>query len=117
MKIFLLGIISFLELGMSMVSLLSIAGGFWELREHGRFSSTNRLAIFLSLNFYINFTLITFLLISFELRRFLLDVVFYGNGLFSGQVTKAMGIVSTTQGEALAALILQVHRLFWQLQN
>ena len=76
------------------------------------------LALFLSLNFYINFTLImTFLLISFELRRFLLDVVFYGNGLFSGQVTKAMGIVSTTQGEALAALILQVHHLFWQLQN
>lgn len=39
---------------------------------------------------------------------FILDVVFYGNGLFSGQVVKAMRIVNSARGEALASLILQV---------
>ena len=39
---------------------------------------------------------------------FILDVVFYANGLFSGQVTSAMGISSSPQGESVAALILNV---------
>eukprot|EP00597_Dinobryon_sp_UTEXLB2267_P003690 CAMPEP_0170058874 /NCGR_PEP_ID=MMETSP0019_2-20121128/1332_1 /TAXON_ID=98059 /ORGANISM="Dinobryon sp., Strain UTEXLB2267" /LENGTH=434 /DNA_ID=CAMNT_0010263921 /DNA_START=375 /DNA_END=1679 /DNA_ORIENTATION=- len=38
---------------------------------------------------------------------FVLDVVFYANGLFSGQVTTAMGLSTSTRGEASAALILQ----------
>ena len=38
-----------------------------------------------------------------------LDIIFYGNGLFSGQVVKAMGIVSDIKGEAISALILQVN--------
>mmetsp|Transcript_2284 Transcript_2284/g.2044 ORF Transcript_2284/g.2044 Transcript_2284/m.2044 type:complete len:329 (-) Transcript_2284:286-1272(-) len=37
---------------------------------------------------------------------FILDVVFYANGLFSGEVTKAMGISSSPAGEAVASLIL-----------
>lgn len=39
---------------------------------------------------------------------FILDVVFYANGLFSGQVAKSMGIASTPKQESMAALILQV---------
>eukprot|EP01037_Dinobryon_pediforme_P023324 gene23324-24733_t len=38
---------------------------------------------------------------------FILDVVFYANGLFSGQVTKAMGLSTGVKGEASSALILQ----------
>lgn len=34
-------------------------------------------------------------------------VVFYANGLFSGQVTKVMGIAQNPRGEALASFILQ----------
>ena len=39
---------------------------------------------------------------------FILDVVFYANGLFSGQVTKAMGIAKDPRGEAIASMILNV---------
>lgn len=42
---------------------------------------------------------------------FILDIVFYANGLFSGQVTNAMGISSSPKGEAVASLILQVNFL------
>jgi hypothetical protein len=38
---------------------------------------------------------------------FILDIVFYANGLFSGQVTKTMGITSTPKQEAIASLVLQ----------
>jgi hypothetical protein len=38
---------------------------------------------------------------------FILDIVFYANGLFSGQVTKTMGITSTPKQEAIASIILQ----------
>lgn len=38
---------------------------------------------------------------------FILDVVFYANGLFSGQVTKAMGVAQVPKSEAMASLILQ----------
>ncbi len=41
---------------------------------------------------------------------FILDIVFYANGLFSGQVTKTMGIASSPRQESLAALILQVSK-------
>lgn len=39
---------------------------------------------------------------------FILDIVFYANGLFSGQVTRLMGISADPRGEALASLILQL---------
>lgn len=39
---------------------------------------------------------------------FILDVVFYANGLFSGQVTRVMGISDTPKGEAEASLVLQL---------
>lgn len=39
---------------------------------------------------------------------FILDVVFYANGLFSGQITSAMGLGSTIKSEAISQLILQV---------
>jgi PHS family inorganic phosphate transporter-like MFS transporter len=39
---------------------------------------------------------------------FILDIVFYANSLFSGQITKSMGLGSTIQAEALTQLILQV---------
>ena len=39
---------------------------------------------------------------------FLLDIVFYGNGLFSGSVTKAMGLSSSIKEEALQSFILQL---------
>jgi PHS family inorganic phosphate transporter-like MFS transporter len=38
---------------------------------------------------------------------FLLDVVFYANGLFSGQVTDAMNFTSSPRSEATASLLLQ----------
>lgn len=38
----------------------------------------------------------------------ILDIVFYANGLFSGQVTKAMQLSSSTRGEALGTLILNL---------
>ncbi|RYH04904.1 MFS transporter [archaeon] len=38
---------------------------------------------------------------------FILDIVFYANGLFSGQVTTSMHTAKSPKGEALAALILQ----------
>jgi MFS transporter, PHS family, inorganic phosphate transporter len=37
---------------------------------------------------------------------FILDIVFYANGLFSGQVSEAMGFASDPKGEAVASLIL-----------
>ena len=43
---------------------------------------------------------------------FILDVVFYANSLFSGQVTTAMGISSDPKGESVAALILNVRETF-----
>jgi hypothetical protein len=39
---------------------------------------------------------------------FILDVVFYANSLFSGQITDAMGLGDTIKEESLAQLILQV---------
>lgn len=38
---------------------------------------------------------------------FILDIVFYANGLFSGQITQAMGFGSSIQSESLAQLVLQ----------
>lgn len=38
---------------------------------------------------------------------FILDIVFYGNGLFSGQVTSVMGMTQSTKGEAIASVLLQ----------
>lgn len=38
---------------------------------------------------------------------FILDVVFYANGLFSGQVTAAMNFGSSPRSEATASMILQ----------
>jgi hypothetical protein len=38
---------------------------------------------------------------------FILDVVFYGNGLFSGEVTEAMQFAHGPKSEATAALVLQ----------
>ena len=38
---------------------------------------------------------------------FLLDIVFYANGLFSGQVSKAIGGIQTPKGEAISSLLLQ----------
>ena len=37
---------------------------------------------------------------------FILDVVFYANGLFSGQVSKTIGFVGTPKGEAISTLVL-----------
>lgn len=37
----------------------------------------------------------------------ILDIVFYGNGLFSGQVTAVMGMPQSTKGEAMASVLLQ----------
>lgn len=42
---------------------------------------------------------------------FILDIVFYANGLFSGQVSSSMGFGHTPKSEAIASLILQVCRL------
>jgi len=42
---------------------------------------------------------------------FILDVVFYANGLFSGQVTASMGFGKTPKQESVAALILNVSQL------
>lgn len=39
---------------------------------------------------------------------FILDIVFYGNGLFSGQVTEVMEFAHNPRSEALASLFLQV---------
>jgi hypothetical protein len=39
---------------------------------------------------------------------FILDIVFYANGLFSGQVTASMGFGKTPKQESIAALILNV---------
>ena len=39
---------------------------------------------------------------------FILDVVFYANGLFSGQITSSMGFGSDIKEESLAQLMLQV---------
>ena len=39
---------------------------------------------------------------------FILDVVFYANGLFSGQITSTMGLGSSIRAEALIQVILQV---------
>eukprot|EP01039_Chlorochromonas_danica_P001344 gene1344-1466_t len=39
---------------------------------------------------------------------FILDVAFYANSLFSGQVTTSLGVAKTPQGEALASLFLQL---------
>lgn len=39
---------------------------------------------------------------------FLLDIVFYGNGLFSGAVTKAMGLSDTVEEEAIQSFLLQL---------
>jgi len=39
---------------------------------------------------------------------FILDIVFYANGLFSGQVTASMGFGKTPKQESVAALILNV---------
>lgn len=39
---------------------------------------------------------------------FILDIVFYANGLFSGQVTSAMNFAKNPKGETKATLILQV---------
>ena len=36
---------------------------------------------------------------------FILDVVFYANGLFSGQVSKSIGGINTPKGEAISTLI------------
>jgi hypothetical protein len=41
----------------------------------------------------------------------ILDIVFYANGLFSGEVTTAMGISKSPKGEAIAALLLQVRSI------
>eukprot|EP01031_Cornospumella_fuschlensis_P031880 gene31880-38546_t len=38
---------------------------------------------------------------------FILDIVFYANGLFSGQVTTSMRTAKSPKGEAIAALVLQ----------
>eukprot|EP01032_Pedospumella_encystans_P011121 gene11121-12958_t len=38
---------------------------------------------------------------------FILDVIFYGNGLFSGQVTEVMNFAHDPRSEALASLFLQ----------
>jgi hypothetical protein len=38
---------------------------------------------------------------------FFISAVFYGNGLYSGQVIKAMGTVQNAKGEALGSLFLQ----------
>ena len=38
---------------------------------------------------------------------FLLDIVFYGNGLFAGQVTQVMGFAHDPRSAALAALLMQ----------
>ena len=43
---------------------------------------------------------------------FILDVVFYANGLFSGQITSAMGLGSSIKAEAISQLILQVCPIF-----
>lgn len=38
---------------------------------------------------------------------FILDIVFYANGLFSGEVAGALGGIRSPKGEAVSALILQ----------
>ena len=38
----------------------------------------------------------------------ILDVVFYANGLFSGQVSEAIGGIKTPKGEAVSSFILQI---------
>lgn len=43
---------------------------------------------------------------------FIIDVVFYANGLFSGQITTSMGYGDTIAHEAIAQLILQVNIIF-----
>lgn len=42
---------------------------------------------------------------------FILDIVFYANGLFSGHVSSSMGFGHTPKSEAVASLILQVYRM------
>lgn len=39
---------------------------------------------------------------------FILDIVFYANGLFSGQVTKVIGNAATVYEESVNSLILNV---------
>lgn len=39
---------------------------------------------------------------------FILDIVFYANGLFSGQVSEAIGGVQTPKGESVSSFILQI---------
>ena len=46
---------------------------------------------------------------------FILDIVFYANGLFSGQVSSSMGFGHTPKSEAVASLILQVYRMMMMI--
>lgn len=39
---------------------------------------------------------------------FILDVAFYANSLFSGQVTTSLGVAKNPKGESLASLYLQL---------
>ena len=60
---------------------------------------------------YIGYCIVSFQC-TFQLTHvficiFLYTMHSYGNGLFSGRVTKAMGIAMDPKGEALASLILQ----------